>query len=217
MIAVIQCAAKKDAGAGHLRERDGRPVLFVARPDEAPLCSSIAYARPDDLTDSGSSWRAQLVQYNESPGNNPLGLLPAWRLYAHPVYELLANRFGPRRVFILSAGWGLIRGDFLTPVYDITFSAGAESYKRRRKKDCYDDFCMLPDDQDEPIVFFGGTDYVGLFCRLSKRVKGQRYMFYRSTIVPTAPGCVLKRFETRTRTNWHYECARVLTDGRISL
>lgn len=216
MIAVIQCAAKKDAGAGHLRKRDGRPVLFVARPDEAPLRSSTAYARPDDLTDSGSSWRDELVRYNESPEDNPLGLLPAWRLYSHPVYELLANRFSPHRVFILSAGWGLIRGDFLTPAYDITFSAGAESYKRRRKNDRYGDFCMLPN-SGEPIVFFGGKDYVSLFCRLSNGAESSRYVFYSSAKAPAAPGCALRHFETRTRTNWHYQCARAFLDGKITI
>lgn len=90
-------------------------MQFVARPDEAPLCSSTAYARPDDLTDSGSSWRDELVRYNESTRNNPLGLLPAWRLYSNRTYGFLAERLGLNRLFILSAGWGMIPGGFLTP------------------------------------------------------------------------------------------------------
>ena len=33
-------------------------------------------------------------------------------------------------------------------------------------------------------------------------------MFYNSGRAPEAPGCLLERFVTTTRTNWHYECAR---------
>jgi hypothetical protein len=41
MIVVIQCAAGKRSGAGHLMSGDGRPVSFVANPDAAstdPSC-----------------------------------------------------------------------------------------------------------------------------------------------------------------------------------
>ena len=51
------------------------------------------------------------------------GLLPAWQLYENPVYELLKNHCGLKRLYILSAGWGLITAGFLTPCYDITFTA----------------------------------------------------------------------------------------------
>ncbi|BAU49572.1 hypothetical protein SVA_3024 [Sulfurifustis variabilis] len=44
-----------------------------------------------------------------------------------------------RDVFILSAGWGLIGAAFLTPVYDITFSNSADDYKRRRRRNQFDD------------------------------------------------------------------------------
>lgn len=64
------------------------------------------------------------------------------------------DRFGLHKVYILSAGWGLIRADFLTPYYyDVTFSQSAEGYKRRRKSDRYQDFSMLPEHAEEEIVF----------------------------------------------------------------
>jgi len=66
------------------------------------------------------------------------------------------TRFGVKNVYILSAGWGLICADFLTPAYDITFSPSAAPYKRRRKTDRYEDFRMLPDKAEREIVFFGG-------------------------------------------------------------
>ena len=54
----------------------------------------------------------------------------------------------------------MIAADFLTPDYDITFSGSADAYVRRGKKDRYKDFCMLPADTVDDIVFFGGKDYL---------------------------------------------------------
>ena len=59
--------------------------------------------------------------------------LACLRLYKNSAYEYLVNQLGEDKVFILSAGWGLIPAPFLTPDYDITFSGNAEAYKRRRK------------------------------------------------------------------------------------
>jgi hypothetical protein len=119
-------------------------------------------------------------------------------------------------LFILSAGWGLIAADFLTPYYDITFSQSAEGYKRRRKSDRYDDFRMLPHDTDEDIVFFGGKDYLPLFCSLTSAIRTTKTVFYNSAQRPQVTGCALKRFDTTTRTNWHYECANAFLDGAVS-
>lgn len=220
MIIVIQCAAKKKPDAGHLRQRDGRPVLFVADPATAPTSQLHVYARPDDISDTGVPWRDRLSNYNDKPGNNPLGLLPAWQLYTNKTYGLLANKYGPRSLFILSAGWGLIAADYLTPAYDITFSPRANNkniYKRRRKNDLYKDICMLPADTIEPIVFFGGKDYVPLFCTLTDCAKGQKFVFYNSKSAPNAPGCSIKKFCTSTKTNWHYECTNAFMKGDIGI
>ena len=133
--------------------------------------------------------------------------MPASELYAHPVYARLAKSISAERLFILSAGWGLLPATFLTPNYDITFSGQAEPHKRRRRTDLYRDFTALPEDQDEPMVFFGGKDYVPLFARLTWPHKGPRTVFFNSQHPPSAAGCRLERFATTTRTNWHYECA----------
>jgi len=123
MIAVIQCAARKRRDAGHLRRQDGKKVKFVADPAIAPADTEYVYAHPDEMSDTGVSWRQVLVQYNASPANNPYGLLPASELYDRPAYRQLTDRLGSSNVFILSAGWGLIGAPFLTPDYDITFNA----------------------------------------------------------------------------------------------
>jgi len=217
MIVVIQCAASKRPDAGHLITSTGELVDFVAHPEAAPFRPDRVYARPDDLREDGHSWRHILVNYNEEPGSNPLGLLPAYKLYENRTYERLADRFGLRSVYILSAGWGLIRADFLTPFYDITFSVSAETYKRRRKADRYDDFRMLPRDTKEDVVFLGGKDYVQSFCSLTESIHTRKVVFFDSVVVPRLKDCVPKRFETNTRTNWHYECAAALLDGGVSI
>lgn len=213
MIVVIQCAAGKQHHAGHLRTRDGRNVMFVADPDAAPSVARTFYAHPDDIAESGKSWRTVLLEYNSDANKNSrFGLLPAWQLYRNSTYKILANRWGESRLYILSAGWGLIRSDFLTPNYDITFSnaRNVESFKRRRHQDAYDDF-RLPSGVEEPIVFFGGRDYIPLFDRLTTEVKGHRTIFYAGREL-SVPGCTLRRFGDPF-TNWHYQCAKTFDES----
>lgn len=219
MIVVIQCAAGKNQAAGHMLAENGQRVMFVANPQNAPLDRSTIYKRPDDPVLSELSWRDLLVKYNkkykDAVSENPLGLLPAWRLYKNSAYEELISAFGIENVFILSAGWGLIPAKFLTPNYDITFSARADIYKRRRHQDLYKDLAILPKDIEKPVIFLGGKNYIPMFCSLTEGIKSERTVFYNSETVPDAPGCRLCRFSTKTRTNWHYECARELARGNI--
>jgi hypothetical protein len=207
MIVVIQCAAAKRRDAGRLVSEGGKPVTFVAKPESAPADGVHTYARPDDPSGNGKSWREILLEYNERPGNNPLGLYRAYQLYENRAYGQLVDAFGLENVYILSAGWGLIGAGFLTPYYDITFSPSAEGYKRRRKEDWYRDFCMRPTDDCSEIVFLGGKDYVPLFCSVTAAVRNKRTVFYNSAFPPDAPGCTPRKFPTSRRTNWHYECA----------
>ena len=130
MIVVIQCASGKDTNAGYLSTRNGQPVKFVANPKLAPK-DRFLYKHPDEVSDQGIPWREVLEHYNKDLHGNPNGLLPAWRLYKPSIYQRLVDRFGVDNVFILSAGWGLINADFLTPYYDITFSTArnVDTYK----------------------------------------------------------------------------------------
>jgi len=216
MIVVIQCAARKRLNAGCFRTNEGKQVLFVARPDQAPPASDRSYARPDDPTEEGFSWRELVVRYNKTPDDNPFGLLPAYELYDNDAYRNLASRVGVGNTFILSAGWGLIAASFLTPRYDVTFSAAADGYKRRLRDDPYRDLNLMPEGLDAPMLFFGGKDYLPLFSRLTSAYRGSRVVFYNSIKRPDVAGCRLQRFDTTTRTNWHYECARAFLDGGIT-
>ena len=214
---VIQCAASKQAHAGTLKQEAGTPVRFVAKPHEMAGNPEWAYAHPDDVSDAGMSWREQLLKYNRTPGSNPLGLLPAWKLYRNPIYGKLVQTYGPGWVYILSAGWGLISAEFLTPDYNITFSPSGGKGSKRGLSSRYDDLCLVPQESKEPIVFFGGKSYLPLFCNLTNIFKGRKVVFYNSDSLPSAPGCKLKRFKTRVRTNWQYQCASDFIDGKISI
>jgi hypothetical protein len=217
---VISCAGSKAELAGYMQSCDGKRVIFVAQPKLAPQADNVIYAAPDDQSDRQVSWRTLLEKYNNNPGNNPLNLYPAYKLYQDKIYktyEHLVEKFGVERVFILSAGWGMIRADFLTPQYDISFSRGADCYKRRKfvKTDPY--FNFLPDDGDGPIVFIGGKDYVPLFCSLTEKYRSRRIVFHSSAISQNdAPGCDLEKCG-KPHTNWHYKCAKAFLDSSTEI
>ena len=229
-----------------MRLADGRPVVFVAQPEFAPERDGVVYARPDDVAETGRSWREELVIYNQqhnsdvadiplgrhvragldadpidrSPSSdaNPHGLLPAWLLYKNKTYRLLADTFGPRNLYIFSAGWGLVRSDFMIPNYDITLSpnaTGPDKYKRRRKDDRYDDFAMLPADPASPVIFLGSKAYVPLFCQLTDSCSAHRIIFHNSKVPPEAPDCEIRKYDIPKKTDWHYDAAKALAEGRV--
>ncbi len=225
-IVVIQCAGSKRDGAGTLKQANGAPVKFVANPKRAMHDEKTGqwyvYARPDNVSDNGESWRERLLEYNaryRKSGENPFCLLPAWELYSNPIYRKLVETYGVEYVHLHSAGWGLIRSDFLMPKYNITFSTDSKYpvWSQRAKRDCYADFCHLPSKSKSPIVFFGGKDYVPLFSKLTQEFERRKIVFYNSKTPPAAPGCELKRYHTKRRQNWHYECAKAFIDGRATL
>lgn len=215
MKVVIQCAASKDPAAGYFRTSDGTPIKFVANPAACSQDPGYLYARPDDPSDAaGQTWRDQLVG---AIAAGAAGLTPAYKLYRHYAYNALAEKYGLENVFILSAGWGLIRADFPTPQYDITFSTAAGPCLRRRQRDRYADFKHLTAAIGGEIVFFGGKDYLPLFCELTADVSATKTVFYNSASPPITPGCHLVRYVTTTRTNWHYGCAIDFINGKVSI
>lgn len=158
--------------------------------------------------------RAGGLQRNQR-ADNPLGLLPAWKLYTKPAYRKLAKHFGIDNLYILSAGWGLVAAYYLLPCYNITFSASVEGYQRRRKRDCgYHDFAMLPTTISKHVVFLGEEDYVPHFCRLTDGVARRTVVFNAHMPPPPAPGCELRPYPPL---RWHYECAKKLVSGEFTV
>lgn len=213
MIVVIQCASTKQPGAAYLRGRDGRRVMFVARPELAPHGGDLVWARPDDLSDApDTTWRARLEAAQVERGTE---LLQASELYRPVAFGHLARTFGPQQLFILSAGWGLVRADYRLPQYDITFSKQAEPYKRRLAGDPYHDFNQLPVAADEPVVFLGGRDYLPLLAKLTRDTRTR--VIVPSRCEPASAGSPVQQghlllvpYPTTAKTNWHYGCAEQL-------
>lgn len=221
MKVVIQCAATKHPDAGFFKTANGVCVSFVAHPELSPPNSGCLYKRPDDPSDTaGMTWRDKLSEYNLNDAGNPFGLLPAYQLYrpnkCPTIYRDLVGRCRAENVFILSSGWGLIRSDFLTPRYDITFTAKeSEAYRQRKSVDVFDDFRHLTSSSREEIVFFGGERYYRLFDSMTQNQEATKIIFHRSKQMPTESG--FHRYKTNTRTNWHYECVVDFLSGKLAI
>lgn len=224
-IVVIQCAGTKQPHAGTF-EQYGLPVEFVAHPELAPKNSACHYAHPDDPTIDGKTWREKLLVYNNQyreTRDNPLGLLEAGQLYRpcapfSTIYRDLAEKFQPDHVFILSAGWGLISAKFLTPSYDITFSNQVKvpKWKKRRKRDSYNDLNQTDFECTSTILFLGGNDYLPLFYRLTRTFECKKIVFHKSRAVKRELGYEFRCYSTGIR-NWHYDCAKTLISGKIQI
>jgi hypothetical protein len=214
---VIQCCHGKHESAGTFTNADGKKVLFVAHPE---LCTQPVHTfvrcRPDDAKDNWrGSWRDYLAEYNQLD-SNPNGLFQATNLYKPAVYQALVEQYGWQNVFILSAGWGLIRADYLIPYYDITFSAQAEPCNRRRRSDIYRDFNHLLDCSvqfDESIYFFGGKDYLLLYYSLTQHIVARKVIYHSQSQPERRQGYEYIPYPPST--NWHYRCAQDFIAGRI--
>lgn len=214
-IYVIQCAKSKVSG-GYLQDASGKPVLFVADPGSVPERSDVVYAHPDDRRPDGLSWRQYLLHYNAERPDNPDGLHQAIDLYRNPAYASMRDAFGAENLLLLSAGWGLVWGDFLLPQYEITFGqAGrATGYNSRALHPDFDDLVQLPDTASGRLCMIGGKDYLPLFLQLTRGYAGPKAIYYNSDVPPRVPGCELIRYPSDTRTNWHYALAKELAEGR---
>ena len=80
---------------------------------------------------------------------------------------------------------------------------------------------MLAKRSTGPIVLLSSKNYVPLFRCLTESVKAERIVFYyyggNSDNPPDASGCRLRRFESNNPRNWHYDCARALIRGNITI
>ena len=123
-------------------------------------------------------------------------------------------------MFVLSAGWGLIRSDFLTPNYNITFAPQAERYKRRDANDpFYKDFRQLAADAQDKIFLLASKAYLPLFCKLTAQNLGQRNIFYNWAKPTGVRDCHLIPYNTSasraTQRTWYYSCADDFLVGRF--
>lgn len=211
---VIQCAGKKHENAGRLETTSGEKILFVAHP-EWYTHQDKCYRPDDKREDTDSTWRDYLQSYNRK-GSNPYNLLPAGELYKPPIYKALAKKYGGQNVYILSAGWGLVRSDYLLPYYNITFSNQSEPYSKRRPCDKFKDFNQLSDEiihPDETIYFLGGLSYLPLYLNLTKNITARKVIYHSQGSAYHLQGYECIHYGSYT--NWHYKCAQDFINDRI--
>ena len=216
---VIPCAASKvpvEWGnfKGFMRDSSGVPVKFIAEPDLAPKSRALRYVSPNCDYDSSMTFREKLLSYNEkfnSDKCNPDNLLPAYKLYDKPIYSELveSKKYGKDNFYILSAGWGIVRADFLLPMYDITFSSSVkERYKRRKNSAVWPDFNHLDDTCNETVEFIGTSSYITVFKKLTKDYCGDK-LIYVNPDKPNNKGFIDCKIDREKHPySWHYECAR---------
>ena len=174
------------------------------------------------------SWRQKLDEYNQQfqrTGENPWNLLPASQLYTprepySNIYSNLVERYRPENVYILSAGWGLIGSNFLTPNYNVTHG-GQDPMNSRRGKDVVRDFNHLTlhaGGTERPIIFIGGSKYVRQFCKLTETFGCRKVVFYCGQRPSLPPGYTPIGYigDSSART-WVYQCARDLIGGKIAI
>lgn len=218
---VFPCAASKSPTAPSFRLGDGRKVAFVADPSRAPPDRSIHHAAPDDPSGApGLTWRDRVVQENSRAASR---LSVAGQLYTPSIYRTLMASYGSENLFILSAGWGIVRADYRLPAYDITLSSvkEADRHKRRQLPDAARDFNMLTSVPDDDVVIFATKAYLPLFLALTHGHAGRRFIVHRrrdsGTVVAPAHGCTLAPFEIARRTNWHHSCAMQFMEGSFRI
>jgi hypothetical protein len=220
-IIVIQCAKSKNPPK-ETWQFGGKKVTFIANPSICEESATILYCKPDSkIPDSNITWRQKLEEYNRVGGNPPEFLRKAWQLYKSWIYAQLIDRYGEKDIFILSAGWGLIRSDYLLPHYDITFARGAKACNRRKENDIYDDFNHLKDEKPEEtdtVYFFGTSDYLSLYCYLTQGIPSNKVIFYVGENEPdeaAKSSYTLKQYREKPFTNWQYSCAKDFVEGKL--
>jgi len=214
---VIQCAGTKNP-CGSFNYQNGELIKFVAHPELCKPISSIKFQKPDDCDQAGVTWRNKLVEYNSIHYEvNPLKLLKAYQLYKKSIYTELVEHFGIENVYILSAGWGLVRADFLLPDYDITFSASAERSKRRLKSEQYQDLALMSTNKGDEIVFLGGKDYQHLFVKLTSHLPARKVIVYNALKQPKFKNVEYVIYNVKQKTNWHYSCAKEIINGDFEI
>jgi hypothetical protein len=222
---VIQCAGSKNPDAGFWKH-EGKKVKFVAQPKLCRDSDEFIYRSPDGfVANNNKTWRQALEEYNR-PGENPFGLCKASELYRpkkpyEGIYKEFVEKYGEENVFILSAGWGLVRSDFLLPYYDITFAKQADPRKKRTNGDEYRDFNQLADniEQGDTVYFFGGQDYLDLYYKLTWDFSCKKVIYHKAETPQGKDeaeknGYEFRKYFTKQR-NWHYPCARDFMGGKL--
>jgi hypothetical protein len=128
---VIQCAKGKDPAAPSIF-LNACPLCFVAIPSlggcncRAPwdhITPALSRTFIDCVRDYNGQKPPGLACADVTLGIGAGALTPAADIYKRTIYRDLVATIGWDNVYILSAGWGLIRADDKIPPYNVTFSS----------------------------------------------------------------------------------------------
>lgn len=237
-IIVIQCAERKTQKSWQWRDRQ---VVFVANRNKYTESDPVPYEPDETIPDTNMTWRhAFLDHYRNKRKPDVLDdadeLPEAWKLYypQYPfqdIYKCLVNKCGKEKVFILSAGWGLVNADFQLPPYNITFTSEAHDYARISVKELLAKLLRYNPldgvtDEDTTIYFFGGKHYRKLLYRYTDSVPVRKVVIYYYCTNKDAQDKAQERenehYEFRrynpkeaSRRTWYYECARRFIKGGL--
>ena len=208
---IISCSALKN---GNNLIYNNNEIEFVSKPAKE------YQFRPDDIIPGENiTWRKHIIQSQENSS-----LLKSYELYKPLIYKSLYDRYGSD-LYILSAGWGIVSSEFKIPKYNITFSKNAEIISQRTQNDNFNDLNHLKGiNENEKIIFIGGSEYLKLFHKLTNDLQNQKIIFYKkkninsyAPFITNDPSYILEKYDTNTRTNWHYECAKNILNKKIIL
>jgi len=224
MIIVIQCAGSHVPNAATLT-LNGNAVHFVAQPQDRQMDK-----QPwDQIPGSNKTWIDCVKAYNEVGGALPgeyiklnVGtengrlLMQCGNLYKHPGYGELMAACGLRNVYILSAGWGLVRGDKFIPNYDVTFSQAGDPNVRIAVRDRLQYPFMsdeIPDNGE--INLFISRAYAPYWSRLYRGAAQRTVLHWRlgQKLPDRQYGTVIKHDCGKQVTNWQYKAARQFIAG----
>jgi len=196
-VIIIQCSGRKKANSIN-------GIKFVAQPQE------VNEYHPDDNMDNniGASWRQYIEAYNEKyqrTGENPYNLCKAGDLYLPNWYQLIIQKYGYSSVYILSAGWGLVRSDYLIPSYNITFALSAPKKNKRNKNITFKDWNQLQ--CCDQFSFFGGSSYLNLLYELTSNLKCRKQIHYVSKNIEFKENYIYIEYP-KSFTNWHYQALK---------
>ena len=182
---------------------------------------------PDDPKPNDKcTWR----KWVEDNQNNAIPAL-AYNLYIpqnpfNDVYLNLNEKFDDR-LFILSAGWGLVKANFRLPNYDITFSVDNPANLRvfQNPNPPYNDFNHLTNNhnevligRNEDIVFMGGRAYIEQFISLTENSINNKLIYYFGMNSPAQVlplGFSYRKYFHPDATNytWYYFLAQDYANG----
>ena len=224
MIVVIQCAGRKHPNTPPLTF-NGNVVHFVAQPQDGQVDK-----RPwDQIPGSNKTWIDCIKAYNEASGEMPAEYINLnigteksrrlWQcgnLYKPPVYGELMSACGLRNVYILSAGWGLVRADKFIPKYDVTFSQLGDISVRIAATDrlqCASLSDEIPDNGE--INLFISRAHVLYWSHLYRDAAQRTVLHWRlGQELPNGQyGTIVKHDCGDQVTNWQYTAARQFIAG----